>query len=148
MRPQYESQASIDDEMRVAREVQRTTGLYLRRLPPRYPADFVIEHNEELRAFCEVKVRDCASKDFPAYMLSLAKWAALQRLSEFAGARAILIVRWTDRTAWATVPDHGLKVVIGGRVDRDDWQDVEPVALIPMDLFHPLDKLKGAITAT
>ncbi len=138
----YETPADKAAERRVAADVARVTGLTATPMPPKYPCDFGLTEGKALRALLEVKVRDNTSRTFPTYILSVSKWATLQRMSEFCGVYAYLVVRFTDTTMVARLPDSGLDVQMGGREDRGDWQDVEPVAHIPMNAFVPLDKFK------
>ena len=47
-----------------------------------------------------------------------------------------LIVRWKDVVGYYTIKrDDYFSLGFNGRVDRGDWQDVEPVVYIPIKEF-------------
>lgn len=141
MRKSYETTASRRAEEAVGRVVAKRIGLEVRQMPLKYPVDFAFAAGTEVRAFAEIKCREHHFGAFPTLILGLNKWAACRRLSEFSGVPALLVVRFGSEIRWCRMPDHGLDVRIGGREDRGDWQDVEPVVHVPVRIFEQLDKL-------
>ncbi len=145
MRPRYESYADRAAQERIIQRLQTITGLTAHSMPDRYPVDAALAQGKQLIAFVEIKARDHAYMAFATYILSLAKWASVQRLAEFGAAKTILVVKWTDDTRYCVLPDYGLEVTMGGRDDRGDAQDMEPVAHIPIDQFRPLEGLRETL---
>jgi hypothetical protein len=81
-------------------------------------------------------------------MISLGKIMAARRLSEASQLPSFLLVQWTDPKLWnydvcGYVRLDSLldfKIAVGGRTDRGDPQDIEPVALIPIGEFALLQE--------
>lgn len=127
-RPRYESEADRARELAVARAVFQPYGLTVLKLPIAYEVDFAVLRGERVVGFAEVKVRKRA---YDTLMLSLHKAEALRRLAT--GFRSWLLVAVPAGVyARRFVIAERFDVRVGGRSDRGDWQDVEPVAHFPM----------------
>lgn len=110
--------------------------LVVRKMPPRYPVDFALcDQQENVVGWAEVKCRTNPAQKYPTYMLSLAKYEGLVRLQLFTGLPAELVVAWTDFVGTLKVPAL-VRIGFGGRTDRGDDQDTEPVVLIPIRQFQ------------
>lgn len=70
-------------------------------------------------------------------MLSLHKWMSLKQISDVTGLPAIVAAKFTDGICYTLVGVMP-ELSIGGRTDRADWQDVEPVVLIPIAYMKPV----------
>jgi hypothetical protein len=69
-------------------------------------------------------------------MISIAKIVSMKSLSNSCGVPCLLLVKWKDFGGYLDVSKVlPLKLSIGGRVDRNDDQDVEPVAHYEISLF-------------
>ena len=55
--------------------------------------------------------------------------------------KSMLLIGWNDMIGY-TQMDTNFKTIIGGRTDRFDWQDEEPMAEINITKFKKL--IKGA----
>ena len=72
-------------------------------------------------------------------MLSVAKLQAAQELCRISKAVFILVVKCADAIYWVKITDYTqFPVVIAGRKDRKDSQDIEPCVMIPMQNFTSL----------
>lgn len=150
MRPHYESQQDRDRETEVAGLVARRLGLEPLKLHEHaYRADFALYSKGghlkgsrgELRALIEVRCRDgYGHSSFTHYMTSLHKYLALCDYARaLPSVRVRLIVRFADGI-FSHEPDPlCLDAGIGGRDDRKDNVDIEPVAFLPMDTFIRMD---------
>lgn len=138
-RPLYQTSESLARETEFARELSRLWGCRFEKLPIAYKVDFLMFRNDEPRAWCEVKCREYEMDQLEimgGFMLSLAKWMEGKRLHEMTGLPFIVALQLPDGIWYHKPTDFkydGLK--IGGRKDRGDWQDVEPVILLQRDRF-------------
>ena len=110
--------------------VWRADRKYLSRL------DAILQSNNKL-LFVEVKIRTTPMNAYKTYLVSSAKMENLQAAA--AGHKAALLVRWTDAMAVYYVQPQGVpadvRVQMGGRRDRGQTNDIEPVWHIPISKF-------------
>jgi hypothetical protein len=138
MRPSYETGHDLSNEEAVASYLAtRRDPLNWRKLPISYRCDYVFaDSTGKIRFFAEIKCRTCSSKAYSTYLIALGKWDALNALAN-GSAPVFLIVRWTDRLGSLRVRpitrDTDLR--IGGRQDRNDSSDLEPVVHLPIRQF-------------
>jgi hypothetical protein len=154
-RPVYETEADRIRERAVVTKVKvwlagSATAV---KLKPYSPVDFALCNSDgRVVAFVEVKVRACRSDEYETYMLSMDKLIALRALAQqwaVGGPLVLLAVQWTDRLGVYTV-DPGLLLsapMMGGRWDRGDGMDVEPVVHIPVSAFETVVVNSGAAAA-
>ena len=134
MRPTYETQGDVDNEREVMRLLCAKWQCQFAKLPKKYALDYVLIRHDEVKAFAEVKCRTNPVGAYPTYMLALQKVIAAKELTRSTGKPSMLIVRWSDAIGYTHLAGD-YKVRVGGRVDRGDWQDVEPVVDISLDDF-------------
>lgn len=106
-------------------------------MPDRYGLDFCLTRDGVVTAFAEMKVRSNPRDRYPTYMIALSKVMSANSLNAATGLPCFLLVRWTDCWGYVRVDgriEHG-SLGVGGRSDRGDPQDMEPVFLIPMSRF-------------
>jgi hypothetical protein len=144
MRPTYETPGDRAREAAVVDAFASHYSLETIKLPARYPLDFGVLRDSEdgkvITAFGEVKVRTHSFGAFPTVILSVAKWAEGMALVERTGTRFLLVVgwdsgsdvRWVDLTTLTGPP----RIAPGGRQDRGDSDDSEPVVHIPIHVFR------------
>lgn len=139
MRPLYETQDNLSSEIDVAAHLAKIWKCEMFKLPIRYHLDFVAQRGKNAVAFCEVKVRNYSMdqiNQMGGYMLSLGKWSSAKQMCEASGLPFILIIKTTDGIWYALIesfkPDS---VIVNGRQDRGDWQDMEPCVLIKQSRF-------------
>ena len=105
------------------------------KLPMQYKMDFAITRGGVLTGLVEVKCRKNSKHAYSTYMISMSKLVAAAGYSSI-GINCVLLVKWTDGMGWVKMDGNKWKVRIGGRKDRNDWQDVEPVTHIPIAEFN------------
>lgn len=132
-RPVYETASTLRDEADTVAVIERAWRCKARKLPRAYRLDYALTRDGEVVAWAEVK---CRGKRYDSYMLSLHKWTAALELAARTDLPALLVVRWPDGVHFAPFEDRVERVAIGGRTDRGDWQDVEPVVLLPSQRFR------------
>lgn len=109
-------------------------------MPKRYPLDFALTRDGNVEFFAEVKCRTNAHDAYPDYMLSMGKFVGLLEMQTSTNIPSLLVVDWTDCVGVLRLPVPGIEYKIGGRKDRGDDQDVEPVVHIPVDRFSKFRK--------
>jgi|TARA_R110000796_G_scaffold26400_3_gene73488 hypothetical protein len=95
-------------------------------MPITYKLDYAMYRNDNLVGFSEVKCRTNSVQDYKTYIISLSKVMSARRLSSVTSTKSLLIVSWSDAIGWIDFFSD-FKVKQGGRSDRNDWQDQEPV---------------------
>jgi hypothetical protein len=145
MRAIYETPEDKERERAAVAAFAARYGLDTVELPPRYPVDFAVVREgdgglDEVTAFGEVKIRSNPADRYPTAILGAAKWAEAITLAERTGCKLILLygwdsgkdIRWVELTKLTNPP----RIAPGGRTDRGDNQDEEPVVHIPVELFR------------
>ena len=84
-----------------------------------------------------MKCRTNPKDKYPTYMLSLDKWLAGMNMHLFGGLPFVLVVQWSDCIGFLKCVNaiKHITIDMGGRKDRNDSQDIEPVVYIPTNLF-------------
>lgn len=139
-RPTYETQSDSDRERLVVESMAIAWGLNPIKLPKFYKQDWALAKlDKTVRAIVEVKCRTHERGRFDTLILSLDKWQALAMLSERTSTKGLLGVRYSDGIYWIVAQHQPeWKITIGGRTDRADPDDVEPVIHIPSSQLRPL----------
>lgn len=135
-RPLYETQSDVLRETDFSLIISKKFNCTLSKLPMRYGLDFTAMRDGRAVSFIETKVRTNAVSAYSTYMLSVGKFTHADALTRSTGLPCFLCVMWSD--AWGYTPlraNPGFEVAFGGRSDRGDAQDMEPVFLIPMSSF-------------
>ena len=133
MRPRYERPRDLVNESKVAERMAQR-GIELRKLPISYRLDFAMFRDGKLRGFAEVKTRNNRHDSYPTLIISLGKVMAARQLAEISGTRSVLLVKFLDEIVWCNFATP-FEVTMGGRWDRGDDDDVEPVAHFPIEAF-------------
>ena len=140
MRPTYETEADLAREDAVASIIEDQWKCKLVKLPNSYHLDFAATRGGKCVAFCEVKTRNYTMENIGhmgGYLLSLQKWIAARDMSMSSGVPFILVVRTLDGVYYSVfesdfLPDN---LLVRGRKDRGDWQDIEPCVLLKTSRF-------------
>ncbi len=135
MRPIYETQFDLARENEVKDTLKVMWGVEFNKLPIAYHVDWMVTRNGEAKAFAELKCRNNPRRQYPTLMLSLHKWMHGKDLAKEIGGKFIVIVKWTDGIFFHEQGTCDVQYGIGGRKDRRDSQDIEPVVYIPTDYF-------------
>lgn len=133
-RPLYESQADRTNEQEVATDLFRYWRCTAAKLPIRYEVDYALCRNGQIMAWAEIKCRTTPRGLYPTYMVSLGKVLAGLELQKRTNLPFLLVVRWSDSLGWISGPT-AREVTFGGRRDRADAADIEPMVHIPINQF-------------
>lgn len=134
-RPMYETQTDVDKELEVM-EFMESVFKYpvtYSKLPKSYQIDYgVYDGDKALKMVCEIKSRNIKLKTYPDLILSAHKMHELVNWHT-RGIAARLLYRLDDGLYFyrVTTDAYQLNITEGGRTDRGDWQDIEPVYHIP-----------------
>ena len=135
MRPIYETSADLQREKEVQETLYLMWEVEFHKLPRAYHIDWMLTKKNETKAFAELKCRNNSRHQYPTLMLSMHKWMHGKSMAQEINGQFLVIVKWTDgifyhKQGWCDVT-YG----VGGRKDRGDSQDIEPVVYIPTDFF-------------
>lgn len=136
MRPMYESAQDAENERSVITSAINKMGFTgHRKLPISYGFDFALMRGQEIKAVAEIK---CRNKRYDTLFLSLQK---VQKGIDYVrnGLLAYLIIQWPDGVYCYRLEDYDARrypIEFGGRTDRGDSADVEPVVHFPVTAFR------------
>lgn len=139
MRPIYERPNDRTRQGEIIRVLTAATGLRAEPTVPLVGWDFTLfRPDNTVSALVEVKARNHERLRYPTYIISRAKIDALAEDAERNGCTGGLLVGWQDETGWVRV-NHPIRqtwnVIRGGRRDRNDPADIEPMYEIPHESF-------------
>lgn len=144
-RPIYESQVDLTHENKMKTFLEAKWNCTLHKVPLKYQVDWLAMRGKDPMAFVEFKHRDKLSINaYPRYMISLDKWMKAKQLSKEVEIPFIMVITFTEGTYYGVFAHNGLHDVtygFGGRYDRGDAQDVEPMIYLPLKKFM---KIEGA----
>jgi hypothetical protein len=149
-RPAYETESDRSRELAVALHVAEPRLMTPHRTPRYYPCDWLFQPQADSSGnrehwLAEIKVRDAT---YSSYMLSLHKAAQLLTMGVAGGFMPVLIVAWLDRgeVGLCELRTGILRPGYGGRKDRGDKQDMEPVVLVARKHFL-VERFSPALSA-
>ena len=134
MRPTYETIDDLRNERNVIEAFCNPFDYQYAKMPKQYHLDYCVLKQDKVVGFCEVKVRTNNHNQYDTLLLSLSKVSAANGLKNASGINSILLVKWKDKFGY-TYFKNDWPVMVGGRKDRNDWQDIEPVVHIPISEF-------------
>ena len=134
MRPTYETIDDLRNERSVIEAFCGPFDYKYAKMPKQYHLDYCVLKQDKVVGFCEVKVRTNNHNKYSTLLLSLSKVSSANGLKEASGIKSILLVKWKDKLGY-TYFKNDWPVMVGGRTDRNDWQDIEPVVHIPISEF-------------
>lgn len=130
-RPIYETSDDLSREREVALKLAKNYKLEAIKLPKMYPVDWALCQGSAISSFIEIKCRKNQKNKYSTLILSLHKWQAMMEFERIAKIRTLLVVEFIDALACIRA-NSMFQVMIGGRDDRNDPQDKEPVIHIPI----------------
>lgn len=134
-RPTYESAGDRRNQRHVLSKLERAFQLRIDTPWGEFSIyDGMFDLGDGQQGIVEVKVRKNERRKYPTYMLSKKKYDALIELTETGFIGAMLAVQWTDQLGVVAIPTAH-SAGHGGRYDRNDPADQEPVVLIPVKDF-------------
>jgi hypothetical protein len=156
MRPTYETSDHLALETAVANRVGKAWGATPTKLPKFYKCDWALTRGDSVEAFIEVRCRNFTYEKYPTIIISSEKWAYLVNRDKTLHRPFFFCVRFADDKIYYVRPSHlaDAKFVVkmggrtaGGKNDRGDWQDIEPVVHIPTEAFKQVKEM-GSIDTT
>lgn len=142
----YETEDDLRNEQDIARIIQKKWGVELVKLPIKNKIDYLAKKEDIPKAFIEIKKRACRRHAYVTYMISLDKWVSGLAMEQHTSVPFILVVDWDDEIGYLKCSDvevadnNVFSVNMGGRKDRGDAQDIEPVVHIHISQFKTLEK--------
>lgn len=133
MRPLYETEEDLDRERGAILTLCGRTDSHPIKLPIEAHADYMMIRGADAKAVVEVKCRKNKRLAYDTYMLSKRKYDGLLSWQNY-GLTPILLVSWEDAIGYVRLPCHH-DIAVGGRRDRGDAQDIEPVVHIKTSSF-------------
>jgi hypothetical protein len=132
-RPKYESKSDIEFETQVASHLAAVWTADAVKLPRFYKCDWALRRGKKVAALLEIKCRKNAADKYPTIILSSDKWSYLRQMDAALNVPALFVAKFTDGIRYIRpATSHNFTVEMGGRFDRGDWQDMEPVIHIPI----------------
>jgi len=136
----YETKKSLAAERDFGKDLEKYFKVNLRKLPMQYGLDFVALDTRSYKPkfFLELKDRKCKHTTYPTYIISLSKFLKAKEIYRSLSLHTFLCVRWLDTSGYIClddIEDDEIDITIGGRYDRNDWQDIEPLLTIDIGKF-------------
>ena len=124
-------------ERAAASRLEKAWNCNIVKLSVKYGADWMAWRDGEVVGVIEYKNRPHDWATYPTYMISLHKWISLRVAAEYSATKKhkvvpIIVVEFTDGLYWLEVTPEVASLEMGGRIDRNDPEDVEPCMFIPM----------------
>tara|TARA_R110002110_G_scaffold84817_1_gene220549 strand:- start:537 stop:983 length:447 start_codon:yes stop_codon:yes gene_type:complete len=136
MRPLYETSKDFENEKNIQNVIEEKTSWRLTKLPKRYYLDFLaFNSNGNTEAVIEVKRRHNNHDKYEDVILSLAKYMQGLEYATTLGVAFLFAVEFNDGYYIHFSSSDNLKhfkITMGGRRDRQDPEDIEPVVHIPI----------------
>lgn len=131
----YEKPENLAAERLVVEALEAKWSCSLKKLPIAYQLDYMAFQGIKAKAIIEIK---CRGQKYDEMLLSLHKWMAGREMNKALGLPFILVYAFGTEIFWKAVQDEKPEVRLGGRTDRNDWQDVEPVVMFKLSTFNKL----------
>jgi len=106
-------------------------------MPISYRIDYAVFEKNALVAWLEIKCRNNSMQAYPTYMISADKIMSGLDLAKHTNSPFLLVVKWSDCMGYTKINKlTEYQIEFKGRADRNDPNDMEPVALIPIENFE------------
>jgi hypothetical protein len=139
-RPMYETQQDRDNEQALARLIAERFNCVMHKMPIKYTLDYAATRNNDVVAFVEMRRRKIPMERFDTYMIALHKVIKAQELNNVTGLPCFLVIQWTDAVGMCRLDTCDHSIEVGGSTRRGDWQDIEPMAHIPIHQFMEIEQ--------
>ena len=137
-RPLYESEEDRNHEATIARKIALAWGCEIHKTPPKAPYDYCVVKNGLIRGVVEIKMRKNTHDYYATFLLSVDKVVRCNQHAQLIGCPFIVVVQYTDALKWWRFAEGEYSTEIGGRFDRGDALDVEPVIHVPLRHFKEI----------
>ena len=136
----YENETTLATEEVVAQKLKKAYSIIPVKLPRSYRVDWAFTKNNEVVAWAELKYRSHSFGDYPDLFISLSKYMAGCELKQRT-EKPFYILGHFNNGLYSWKHDYGdeCKIMMGGRMDRGDPADQEPMVHILNEYFKKLD---------
>ena len=128
-----ETPQDLANEAKVGHLVFERWHCRAEKMSTRYEVDYALLRRGKVMAWAEIKCRKNIRAKYDTYAVGLRKIMSGQALATATNLPFLLIVRWTDALGWIAPEMNDVRW--GGRFDRNDAQDIEPMVHIPISAF-------------
>lgn len=136
VRPIYESSKNIDNEKIAAKEIARVIGCNVMRNKKLCAFDYSFIKDNNIKAIGEIKVRSCFRNQYKTFFISADKVLKCKEFASTFDIKFLLFVWWGDGIYMLDVMETSHDYLdIGGRTDRGDAQDIEPMVHYSVEKF-------------
>ena len=140
MQKTYETKKNKDNEKEIAAAIEQYMGCEMISAPMKWEIDYIAKRGNKIVAWVEIKQRNYTMGEinlFGGYMLSLKKWMMAKNLYDLTGIKFALAISALDGVYVASFDCfYNQNIILGGRTDRNDSEDIEPCVLIPTNKFY------------
>lgn len=136
--PLYQTQEDLLNEKSVCKHLSTLWDLKIYKLHPALKVDLALVRGTTIEGFMEVKCRTYTMQrleELGGFFTSLVKWREAQDMCQAARIPYHVVVRDGEGVIWHSKDPCPSHIVMGGRYDRNDPRDIEPMAVIPMSQF-------------
>lgn len=121
------------------RKLESVSGRKSFKLPKGYRIDFAMCDGEQITSWVEVECRKSPFKQYPTLAIGITKLMAGLAFENKTGLPFFLVVHWPDFLGYIRIKSLSeFKILKGGRTDRNDSADVEPMVHIHIQMFKKL----------
>lgn len=136
MRPIYENSQTLELERQTITRFAEVFSVEPVKLPISYNIDYALLNGDNIVCWAEVKCRQYRAAHFETFSISAKKILNGLHLRHLSGKSFYLVVQWLDKLGYLPMDrELAQDIRIGGRKDRNDWQDQEPMVHVPVDQF-------------
>ncbi len=139
-RPIYETDDTRSIELHMAAVISRFWHCDVVKLPKSYRLDYAAMRERRIVAWLELKRRYHNFGNFDCVFLSLQKVLSAVELHDHSGLPCLFVIQCNNGFFYADMVAPR-SIEFRGRVDRNDWQDQEPVAMVPVAEFRKMKLL-------
>lgn len=143
----YESDEDLKREAIVAEAIESARNVRLKKVPRKYFIDYAVMKDNAIIGWVEIKCRQGQHDRYSTFMLSLCKWREGLKLAEDTKTTFVVAVSYDDGIYLFDATGLKAETVtfgFGGRSDRNDTEDYEPVVHIPIQSFCKLNTVRTA----
>jgi len=135
VRPLYESNQDRINESSIAEKIAVAWGCDVNKTPPKAPYDYCVTRGGLIKAIIEIKMRRNSHDHYPTFLLSVDKVVRCRQHAQLMRCPFVVVVQYTDTLKWWRFAEGEFTAEIGGRFDRNDDLDIEPVIHVPIQYF-------------
>ena len=138
----HETEADRRAEWEIVNELLARWGARAKKLHLKYKLDFMVYKSNKAIAWVEAKDRP-TWEGYETYLLGFHKWCGAHQYLSFSRLPTVIAVRLKGQLMTYNVAPYDLgefDIREGGRMDRDETADIEPVIHIPIEKFSLFDE--------